>query len=71
MPVEKNGESGLAEERGCGGLSSEGGREVGIYKGLLAGELSAGALGPSGQGLNLSTRVKLLNLLNRKSSSVK
>ena len=26
---------------------------------------------PSGQGLNLSTRVKLLNLLNRKSSSVK
>ncbi|XP_055392128.1 E3 ubiquitin-protein ligase parkin isoform X2 [Bubalus kerabau] len=71
VPVEKNGESGLAEERGCGGLSSEGGREVGIYKGLLAGELSAGALGPSGQGLNLSTRVKLLNLLNRKSSSVK
>ncbi|XP_010835030.1 PREDICTED: E3 ubiquitin-protein ligase parkin isoform X1 [Bison bison bison] len=71
VPVEKNGESGLTEERGCGGLSSEGDREVGIYKGLLAGELSAGALGPSGQGLNLSTHVKLLNLLNRKSSSVK
>ncbi|XP_043744463.1 E3 ubiquitin-protein ligase parkin isoform X6 [Cervus elaphus] len=71
VPIEKNGESGLAEEQGRSGLLSEGGREVRIYKGLLAGEPIAGALGPSGQGLNLSTHVKLLNLLNRKSWSVK
>ncbi|XP_043313313.1 E3 ubiquitin-protein ligase parkin isoform X6 [Cervus canadensis] len=71
VPIEKNGESGLAEEQGRSGLLSEGGREVRIYKGLLAGEPISGALGPSGQGLNLSTHVKLLNLLNRKSWSVK
>ena len=71
VPVEKNGESGLAEEQRRTGVLSEGGREVRIYKGLLAGELIAGALGPSGQGLNLSAHVKLLNPLNRKSWSVK